>query len=683
MQPRTTPPGRVDVRTLLPRVGHAFFARFAGRLRPIQQAAIPDLLDGRDAVLMAPSAAGKTEAAAAPLFERHLRDRADAGPAVLYVSPTRALANDIFRRLEAPCLTLDVALGRRTGDHPSAMRGTDLPRVLITTPESLDSLLCRCPERLRAVRALVLDELHLLLESGRGDQLSVLARRLRRVAGSPVQTAVLSATLPSPETVARRFLDAPVVHRAGGPRAIDLEILDASGPSGLASALSEAIRRLDLRKVLAFVDRRDAVEALAVSLAGRTPFGDGVLAHHGSLDRRVRERTEEQFLTRPRALCVATSTLEVGIDIGDVDAVLLLDQPASVSSFLQRIGRGNRRSGACRVLAACSGPGGRAWMQHLVERARAGDLCADPTPFRPGVVAQQAISLCLQNRAHWVSAAALAERLSPDVRSEWPNEDLEAMLLGLAEAGWLQPGGQGRWRPGETAWSAYARGRLHSVIESEAGEVEVVDELTGEALGRVAPDGPSDTIALGGRSWQKLGEREGQARVRGGARDGVPAVFRVRAGPTRSRRLCESFRQWLGLPEGAVPVLPALGGGWDVFPCAGTAACAVLAAAVRRSTGRKTGRARGLAFTWKGDDPSELRFPAPELIEGAVRAGALRLARRLGSGPFTRHVPRERVEQFAVQAVAPAQLGSAVAGWRVMPQVPEAIAVVLAELRSA
>ncbi len=669
-------------RTLLPRTGHAFFARFAGRLRPIQEAAIPDLLAGRDAILVAPSAAGKTEAAAAPLLERRLADPADGGPAALYVSPTRALANDVFRRLEGPCLALGVALGRRTGDHPSAMRGRDLPRVLITTPESLDSLLCRCPDRLRGVRALVLDELHLLLESGRGDQLAVLARRLRRIAGERVQTVILSATLPCPEAVGRRFLDDPVVHRVGGPRPIDVEYIDAVDPVDLAPAFSDVVRRLDLRKVLAFVERRDAVEALAAGLTGRTPFGDDVLAHHGSLDRRVRERTEERFLSRPRALCVATSTLEVGIDIGDVDAVLLLDPPASVSSFLQRIGRGNRRSGVCRVLAVCAGPGRRAWMEHLVERARAGDLCADPVPFRPGVLAQQAISLCLQNRDRWVSAAALAERLPPDVREDWPREDIEAILERLVEAGWLAPGRAGRRVPGEEAWRMFPRGRMHSVIEAGTGEIDVVDDLTGEALGRIAPDPPAGKIAFGGRSWEPLGEREGLLRVRGGGRDGVPAKFRVRAGPTRSRRLCEAFRESLGLPQDALAVLPAVAGGWDVFHFLGTAASDALARAVRRTTRRRTSRPRALAFTWPGDDPREMTWPTAGALDAAIRAGAVRLARRLGSGPFTGHLPRERVERFVLEAIDPAEMAARIAGWRITLDLPPATAAILAELRS-
>jgi ATP-dependent Lhr-like helicase len=120
-----------EARGLLPRTGHAFFARFGGRLRPIQEAAAADVAAGRDALLLAPAAGGKTEAAAALVLERLLPDLDSSGPSVLYVSPTRALANDLLRRLEGPCATLGVTVARRTGDHPSAMRGRGLPHVLL------------------------------------------------------------------------------------------------------------------------------------------------------------------------------------------------------------------------------------------------------------------------------------------------------------------------------------------------------------------------------------------------------------------------------------------------------------------------------------------------------------------------------------------------------------------------
>ncbi len=687
----------ISLRRELPRTWYAFFSRFEERLRPVQVAAIPDLVAGRDALLMAPTASGKTEAAAAPLIERLLSRGPAPAPGLLWLSPTRALANDLWRRLEGPCAELGIGVARRTGDHPSAMKRKTLPELVITTPESLDSLLCRVPASLGGVRGLVLDELHLLLGSGRGDQLAVLVSRLRRVTAGSLQTVVLSATLEDPEAVGRRFLDDPVCHRLGGARSMEVEHLPVG--ESLARGLSQVVRRSDLRKVLAFVDRRATAESLTAELRGRTPFGDAVLAHHGSLERRVRESVEERFLSAPRALCVATSTLEVGIDIGDVDAVLLLEPPASVSSLLQRVGRGNRRSGVCRVLVADCGAGGRLWFDHLMRRARAGDLCEDPIPFRPGALAQQAVSLMFQNRAGWVSAATLHGRLPPDVRADTDLADIEAVLAGLVEegrdrAGWLEPGGGSRYVPGERALEAFERGSLHSVIDGQASGVEVVDELTGATLGKVARGRAGERLGLGGRRWQVVREGERELRVRGEARDpngaGVATAFPPGARASCSRRVCTSFAAMLDLPAGTLVVLPdsRTGGreGWDLFHFMGTAVSEVLAAAVTDATGTKTSRPGALAFTWHGKEPSVLGAserlpPGLEALERATIARAGTLARRFGCGPFSPLLPRPLVERFALSAIDLPSVARSLTRWEVRTDIDPELARALGELR--
>ena len=152
----------------LTRSWDAFFARF-GRLTNVQRAAIPDILGGRSVLVSAPTAAGKTEAACAPLMERMLRLPGDWR--VIYVSPTRALVNDLFERLRNPLERLNVRLARRTGEYRS---GAEEAQVLLTTPESLDSMLCRGRieggHLLAASAAVVLDEIHLLASSARGEQ---------------------------------------------------------------------------------------------------------------------------------------------------------------------------------------------------------------------------------------------------------------------------------------------------------------------------------------------------------------------------------------------------------------------------------------------------------------------------------------------------------------------------------
>ena len=182
IMPNASPPENVDellalhrtIRHRLPNTWNAFFARF-GKLRPIQLAAIPEILKGSNVLITAPTAGGKTEAVAAPLCER-LKAERWTGLSILLVTPTRALVNDLFHRLEKPCHDIGVALARKTGDHPLPEHSSE--QFVITTPESLESLLTRNRERLARVRAIVMDEVHLLDGTPRGDQLRFILRRL-------------------------------------------------------------------------------------------------------------------------------------------------------------------------------------------------------------------------------------------------------------------------------------------------------------------------------------------------------------------------------------------------------------------------------------------------------------------------------------------------------------------------
>ena len=170
----------LQIKTSLRRTWQGFFGRF-GRLLPIQIAAIPPILARRNVIISAPTAAGKTEAVVAPLAERLLADGAPS-VGILYIAPTRALVNDVERRLAGPCATADLSVAVRTGDRRE-LRLKSQPHVLITTPESTDSMLCRIPQVFRDTRAIVLDEVHQLDGNYRGDQMRVLLRRLERISG--------------------------------------------------------------------------------------------------------------------------------------------------------------------------------------------------------------------------------------------------------------------------------------------------------------------------------------------------------------------------------------------------------------------------------------------------------------------------------------------------------------------
>ena len=224
--------------TALPRTFHAFLGMFP-RLTAIQAHAIPQVLTGEDCVLVAPAASGKTEAALAPLCERLLREPSPGGVRLLYVVPTRALANDTETRVRGPAGTLGLVATVRTGDRPVALaaRRTDL---LITTPESMDSMLCRQADVFKNVRAVVVDEAHQVDGTARGDQLRVLLRRLSAWHAKPrPQHVAMTATVADPEAMGVRLFgrEVPVV-RAGLDRPVQVSWAD--DPPAAARAIRAA-----------------------------------------------------------------------------------------------------------------------------------------------------------------------------------------------------------------------------------------------------------------------------------------------------------------------------------------------------------------------------------------------------------------------------------------------------------
>ncbi|MEW6284349.1 MAG: DEAD/DEAH box helicase, partial [Candidatus Eremiobacterota bacterium] len=488
------------MKNLLPRTYYAFLARHP-RPTEIQAQAIPMVACGDDVLLSAPTASGKTEAYAAPLVERHLTDLQRSVLRVLVVSPTRALVNDLARRLEPPLERCGVRLARRTGDHPSSLEAIQAGLVL-TTPESLDSLLSRHPRWLKDVRAVVLDELHVVHGTPRGDQLQVLLDRLQRVVtalGGPApQRLAATATLENPERVAEQYLGPGArVARMAGHRPIQARLQRAASTEEIRAAVEAACREWKAKKVLFFTGSRREAEQLGAELRGRPPFRNHVLVHHGSLSRQERERVEKAFLTAPTALCLATTTLELGVDIGDVDLVVLGAPPPDVAGVLQRVGRGNRRTGVTRVLALYEGPGRKERMEHLLECARTGRLLSARVPFSPAVLVQQTFSLAFQNPNRFVTAAALAERLPAEAR-RFPAERL---LERLRERGWLESSGD-RFRPAPKLERLYQRGQMHHNFRAETGEeVAVVDRATGRTVGRLFRDAEGnlpDQVSLGG-----------------------------------------------------------------------------------------------------------------------------------------------------------------------------------------
>ncbi|MBI2373810.1 MAG: DEAD/DEAH box helicase [Deltaproteobacteria bacterium] len=616
-----------DLRALLPRTAGVFFGRFA-HATEIQTSAIPLILEGRDVLLTAPTAAGKTEAYAAPILERLLGSRRGSLHA-LVLSPTRALVNDLERRLAERFEALGVSYGRLTGEHKERPGGR-LPEVVLTTPESLDSMLARNREALRTVRAVVLDEVHVLDGTSRGDQTRILLNRLERAAELRPQRLAASATVSNAEGLAARYLRAAALVRTGASRPIRGRAFVGGDGESLARHLDE-LASAGLRKVLVFVNTRAAVEVLTAQLRGRTAFGDLILPHHGSLAKNLREDTERRFLEASAAVAVATMTLEIGIDIGTVDYVFLTSPPPSVSSLLQRIGRGNRRGAESRVGYVVSTDAHRLWFSVLLVSAARGELCADPYAFRPGAIVQQA--LVLAGSAGSVGPVELRETLPGEVALQY-GPVVPEILAAAAEEGLLELAG-GRYVLSEPSERRYGRGQLHANFEAER-DIDVVDRATGRVVGGGSFEEvvPGSTIRLGGRDRTVVSAAGGALLTDAAGASGVTAR------PTRARApvsfaLAQAVARELGLEKDEVLQLRS-GDGVLLVHGTGTVGTALLEATLAQPI------ARAGPVTILLERPIEtMPQMSTEVLRRFLDAAGKRLARALAMGPFHGSLPAD------------------------------------------
>lgn len=372
----------------LKRTWQTFFVRF-GCFHEIQAQAIPVVLSGKNAVLVSSTASGKTEAIIAPLCERILTEK-KTGLSVVYVSPTRALANDLFQRLKDQMAALDISFRKKTGDSPY-INWDKIPQILVTTPESLDSILCRHPGVLHNIMAVVLDEIHLIDGTPRGDHLRLLLRRLREKSPDFAVYA-LSATISRPDQIAARYLGDAEIIRIDGSRTF------SETYAGNLQEVHEDCKKEKLRKLLIFSNSRKNAELMAMEASKHWDCGE-VFVHHGMLDRKVRLDTEGAMKTLKRAVCSSTMTLEIGIDIGDIDGVVLADVPFDVITLLQRTGRAGRRTGIIRVFALASDEEKKKEFSDLFDAARKNLLEEYPYHEDYSVVVQQIWSILYGKRS--------------------------------------------------------------------------------------------------------------------------------------------------------------------------------------------------------------------------------------------------------------------------------------------
>jgi len=383
---------------------------------PPQEKAFGPIASGKNVLLVAPTASGKTEAALLPVFDAFLRTRSRLdGVGILYITPLRALNRDIYRRLMFWAENLGIDIQVRHGDTVQRVRRRQAakpPQMLITTPETLQAIL---PSRgmrrhLADVRWVIVDEIHELAASKRGAQLTLGLERLDQVASRAFQRIGLSATVGNPAEVAS-FL--------GGPHPISVievevdksfkfgveypmpmdEDFDLSDELSTTPQAASRMRRIrDLvqghNSTLIFVQGRGQAESLGHRLGKVDPL---IAVHHGSLSREERHAVEDRFKGGELKGIVCTSTLQLGIDVGDVDLCIQYMSPRQVSTLIQRVGRsghslGRRSEGV--MLAAF----GEDALESMVatEKARRGELEETEMHLKPlDVLAHQVVGLTL------------------------------------------------------------------------------------------------------------------------------------------------------------------------------------------------------------------------------------------------------------------------------------------------
>ncbi|WP_063049772.1 DEAD/DEAH box helicase [Nocardia arthritidis] len=324
-------------------------------LRPLQDEAVATITEGADAILLAPTAGGKTEAATFPLLTRMQAERWT-GISVLYICPLKALLNNLQPRLAEYAAWLGRTATTWHGDVGASARGRikrDRPDILLTTPESLESMLVSesvdAGELLGEVRAVVVDEVHAFAGDDRGWHLLAVLARLETLLGRRLQRVGMSATVGNPDELLGWLQGG-----SGGPgrvlapavpgNAVVPEItVDSVGSVENAAKVIAALHAGEKR--LVFVDSRRLAEELGTELRRRSIT---TFLSHSSLSAAERRESEQAFAEARDCVIVATSTLELGIDVGDLDRVIQINAPRTVSSFLQRLGRTGRRPGTTR-----------------------------------------------------------------------------------------------------------------------------------------------------------------------------------------------------------------------------------------------------------------------------------------------------------------------------------------------
>jgi ATP-dependent helicase Lhr and Lhr-like helicase len=529
---------------------------------PAQAKAWPAIKAGQHTLIAAPTGSGKTLAAFLAAIDDLIRQGLDGHLAdetqVVYVSPLKALSNDIHRNLEVPLAGIREHLRRsglpaveirtwvRTGDTPSAERERMRrrpPHIVVTTPESLYVLLGSESGRkmLVTTRSVIIDEIHATAPNKRGAHLALSLERLANLCGDRLVRVGLSATQNPIDAVAHLLVGATpdgtpsakvriidIGHQR--PRELSIEVPDSPLEAVMSGEVWQQVydRLVDLikahRTTLVFVNTRRMAERVAHELSERIADGS-ITAHHGSMAKEQRLSAEQRLKHGQLKALVATASLELGIDIGDVDLVCQLGSPRSIASFLQRVGRSGHAVGGT--------PKGRLFplsrddlveCTALMDSVRRGELDRLAIPDRPlDVLAQQIVAEVATR--DW-EEAALFERL----RRAWPyrklaREDFDAVVRMLAEGFTTRRGRNGALihRDGVHHILRGRRGARTTALTSggtipDTADYRVLLEPENNVIGTVHEDFAVESMAgdiflLGNRSYRIQRVERGTVRV--------------------------------------------------------------------------------------------------------------------------------------------------------------------------
>ena len=565
-----------------PIIAEWFITRFASAT-DVQMQAWPAIQSGRDVLIAAPTGSGKTLAAFLSCIDRLFQQAVDCDlrdeTLVLYVSPLKALSNDVQKNLQQPLTEIgqaalaaglllpELRVVVRTGDTPMTERQQMLrrpPHILITTPESLFILLTAEKSRamLKTVRTVIVDEIHAVAPNKRGAHLALSLERMAALSGGTVQRIGLSATQRPIETVAEFLVGQralPQVIDVGHRRDMDLAVevpkdeLGAVATNAIWSDVYDRLAELveSHRSTLVFVNTRRLAERVSHYLEERLRhLGEGVVAaHHGSLSRQIRLSAEDRLKNGSVRVVVATASLELGIDVGTVDLACQIGSPRSIATCLQRMGRAGHWVHAT--------PKGRLFAttrDELIECAalirsiRAGLLDRIQVPSAPlDVLSQQVVAAAATQPWDEAELFDLVRRAMP--YRDVTRETFDAVLKMLAE-GFVTSRGRGRAYLHHDRINHHIRGRRGARLAAitsggaipDTANYVVIAEPDGTVVGSVDEDFAveslaGDIILLGNSSWRIRGVETGKMRVED-AQGAPPTIpFWRGEGPSRTADL--------------------------------------------------------------------------------------------------------------------------------------------------